>query len=250
MALSDVTKTETQAPATETAKAGFASAEDFRKLGQQTRNAEKQSDAAYADKEGSKQGAIAFVCALGDPNRKQNRVEGENKNIPSYAVVGYKFKLLEDMTIPHAPLKQNCKTPVDVEPMTEVAHKAGDVVILNLVETGALLSRVEFAGKASGEGEVVALTVKISKDRPEPLPILKKVGEGSIKANMELIADMVGATDTEKGKPQIKAEFAEAFSVLYNRTKTASKQAGTPKAGEAAAEIAAAFRSFYGQKNA
>ena len=43
--------------------------------------------------EGSKSDKVAFVCALGDPNRKQARVENKT-TIPSYVVVGYKVKVL------------------------------------------------------------------------------------------------------------------------------------------------------------
>lgn len=198
--------------------------------------------------EGSKSDKVAFVCALGDPNKKQARVEGK-QSIDSYAVVGYKFKALEDMTVPFAPIKEGFKSLTDVEPATEKAVKAGEVFALNLVETAQLISRIEYAGKFCGEDDVVVLSVKASKSREELLPILSKQGTGSIKSNMELIAEMQGATADSKGTPVIKPEFAESFSNLYVK-KVAKRGTGTKdkKAGEGQANIAAAFRNLYASK--
>lgn len=198
--------------------------------------------------EGSKSDKVAFVCALGDPNKKQARVEGK-QSIDSYAVVGYKFKALEDMTVPFAPIKEGFKSLTDVEPATEKPVKAGEVFALNLVETAQLISRIEYAGKFCGEDETVVLSVKASKSREELLPILSKQGAGSIKSNMELIAEMQGATADSKGTPVIKPEFADSFGKLYVR-KTAKRGTGTrdKKAGEGQANIAAAFRNLYASK--
>lgn len=200
--------------------------------------------------EGSKSDKVAFVCALGDPSRKQARVENKT-SVPSYVVVGYKFRALEDMTVPHAPLKQGMRTILDVEEATEKQIPAGQEFHLNIVETAMLISRVEYAGRFSGEGVQVALSVKTSNDREEPLPILNKVGAGSIKENMELIADMVGGDGTEKnrGTAQVKDEYAETFGALYTRRSLQKKSAGaTKKAGEGQADIAAAFRAYYGKQ--
>lgn len=198
--------------------------------------------------EGSKSDKVAFVCALGDPNRKQARVENK-ATIPSFVVVGYKFKVLEDMTVPFAPIRQDMKTVLDVEPATERQVKAGEVVALNIVETAMFISRMEFAGKFTGEGTSVFLSAKTSQDRPEPLPILNKTGNGSIKDNMELIADMIGADATNKGTPQIKEEFKESFGAIYVKKNLTKKSAGSAKkAGEGQADIAAAFRNYYASK--
>lgn len=202
--------------------------------------------------EGSKSDKVAFVCALGDPNRKQARVENGN-SIPSYVVVGYQFKVLEDMTVPYAPIKADFKSPLDVEAISERQVKAGEVVSLNIVETADFISRIEFAGRFTGEGTGVSLSAKVSNDRPEPLPILVKIGDGSIKENMVLIADMIGANDAEniKGTPRIKEEFAEAFGVLYSKKSIGKKSTGAnKKAGEGQADIAAAFRALYASKRA
>lgn len=200
--------------------------------------------------EGSKSDKVAFVCALGDPSRKQARVENKT-SVPSYVVVGYKFRALEAMTVPKAPLKQGMKTILDVEEATERQVAAGEEFSLNIVETAMLISKVEYAGRFSGEGTQVALSVKTSNDREEPLPILNKVGAGSIKENMELIADMVGGDGTEKnrGTAQVKPEYAETFGALYTRRSLTKKSAGAAKkAGEGQADIAAAFRAYYGKQ--
>lgn len=197
--------------------------------------------------EGSKSDKVAFVCALGDPNRKQARVENKT-SVPSYVVVGYKFKVLEDMTVPFAPIAKDWKTPLDVEPAQERAVKAGEIVALNIVETAMFISRLEFAGKFSGEGTAVCLSAKSAQDRPEVLPILNKVGNGSIKENMELIADMVGATADSKGTPHIKDEYAASFGELYKKKAISKKGTKAKEAGEGQKDIAAAFRNYYANK--
>lgn len=202
--------------------------------------------------EGSKRDKVKFICALGDPNKKQSRKEGK-ASIDSFVVVGYKVKVLEDMTVPNAPLKQDFTSLIDTEPSTEVAVKAGQEVILNIAELGEFISREEFAGQFTGEGEEVVITAKNAQNRPEPLPVLKKLsGVGSIKANMELIADMVGAGDGKKGTPKIKDEFKEKFGVLYTKKSAGKKSTGgtAKNNGEAAADIAAAFRALYASKKA
>jgi hypothetical protein len=231
----------TPAPATK----AVTKTEAFKQQGASLRAQMSEDEKAL---EGSKSDKVAFVCALGDPNRKQARVE-KKTTIPSYVVVGYKFKVLEDMTVPFAPIRQDMKTVLDVEPATERQVKAGDIVALNIVETAMFISRMEFAGKFTGEGTSVFLSAKTSQDRPEPLPILNKTGSGSIKDNMELIADMIGADANSKGTPQIKEEYKESFGAIYAKKSLRKKSAGSAKkAGEGQADIAAAFRNYYASK--
>lgn len=242
----DATATATAPTPATPAKAGAnTKTEQFKQDGANIRSQYTDDQKAL---EGSKSDKVAFVCALGDPNKKQARVEGK-QSIDSYAVVGYKFKALEDMTVPFAPIKEGFKSLTDVEPATEKPVKAGEVFALNLVETAQLISRIEYAGKFCGEDEVVVLSVKASKSREELLPILSKQGAGSIKSNMELIAEMQGVTADSKGTPVIKPEFADSFGKLYVK-KTAKRGTGTKdrKAGEGQANIAAAFRNLYASK--
>lgn len=201
-------------------------------------------------KEGSKRDKVAFVCCLADPNRKQSRMS-KSYSIKSYQVVGYKFKLLEDTMVPHAPLKEKPSSMLDTEEITLVPHKAGEIVALNLVETGAFISREEYAGQFTGEGKGVYVLAKYAKTRGNvPLPALRYIGSGSVKENLEFIADMVGATDTKKGTPVIKEEYKDIFGVLYNKKRAGKKPEEDKPSGEAAANVAAAFRNFYKQKTA
>lgn len=195
--------------------------------------------------EGSKSDKVVFVAALGDPNKPQARREGKEDK-PSFVVVGYAFKAKEDMTVPKANLNSNFKSFMDVGEITEVPVKAGETFYLNVFETGALISRPEYAGKFTGDGVSVQFTVKFSNNREEPLPVLNKSGKGSIKENMILVADMVGATGDSKGTPQVKAEFAEKFGVLYEKRAAVrrSSAAGNNAAGESTSNMAAAFNEY------
>jgi hypothetical protein len=245
MALSDkITASATETAPVTAPKATASKTSAFKDKGASLRAQMSEDQKAV---EGSKSDKVAFVCALGDPNRKQARVENKT-SVPSFVVVGYKFKVLEDMDVPFAPLKQGMKSILDVEPATTKHVSAGTIVALNIVETAMFISQIEFAGKFSGEGIEVCLSAKASQDRPDPLPILNKQGTGSIKENMELIADMVGADANSKGTPQIKAEFVESFGALYTKKSITKTSSATKKAGEGQKDIAAAFRNYYANK--
>ena len=92
MALSAKVKEQEVAPTQEQVKVDKekSGAEAFRAEGAKIRAAMSQDERAV---EGKKSDTIAFVSALGNPARKQDRVEG-GKSIPCYEVVGYKFKAL------------------------------------------------------------------------------------------------------------------------------------------------------------
>ena len=142
--------------------------ESFRNNGASEREAMSEDQKQL---EGSASDKVAFVCALGNPAKPQKRVEN-GKPVDSYQVVGFRFNLSESMNIPVAPLKHGCKSLIDVEGLTEVNHPAG-MVDLNLLEMGAFISKIEFAGTFTGGDKPVMLSAKVSKDRDEPLPILK-----------------------------------------------------------------------------
>lgn len=197
--------------------------------------------------EGSKSDKVVFVGALGDPNKPQFRKEG-GQDIPSYVVVGYAFKALEDMVVPRADLKSGFKNFMDVGAITEEQVKAGQTFYLNVFETGALIAKDEYAGSFTGEGVEVSIGVKFAQNRVEPLPVLNKVGKGSVKENMILIADMQGADPAKKikGTPVIKDEFASKFSVLYEKRVAGKKNSGTAgrQQGEATKDLAKAFSAY------
>lgn len=195
--------------------------------------------------EGSKSNTIEFLACLGDPSRKQKRaVKGES--VDSLMVVGYALKVLEDCEVPYAPLKQGFKTLTDCEPIQMKPAKAGETVYLNNFECGYLISQPQYAGTFDANGTTVQFTVKWSNDRPDPLPILKKVGEGSIKESMMEIAE----STTVDGKTTWKVkEGFEKFSALYVR-KSASRTGRAAKANSAVQkDLARAFLAYVNEKN-
>lgn len=194
--------------------------------------------------EGSKRNAVAFVACLGDPARKQSR---KTKGVyeESFRVVGYRFKILEDMTIKRAKLSDNCKDLLDVQPFTEEAVKAGTEVNLNVAEAGMLIVSPGFDGAIEGEGKRVYVHPINSQTRKDPYPALRTT-EGSIKENMILIAEMEGQVDGKGGTPKLKEGF-EDFAPLYKRTKTTRAGSGAKaKQLENVEDAAAAFRKLWG----
>lgn len=257
MALSDVTKGANAPAGTATAPAPATGTKTGKKGSDGRHDALVNQGRAIRTKmteeekqlEGSKSDKIAFVGALGDPNRPQYRKEN-NEDKPSYVVVGYAFKALEDTVVPRADIKSGFRNFMDVGPMSEESVKAGQTFYLNIFETGAMISKSIYAGSFSGEGVTVTLGAKYAQNREEPLPVLNKQGKGSVKENMILIADMQGASDDPdkkvKGTPVIKEEFASKFSVLYEK-RVAGKPGSGAKAkaaGESTKDIAAAFNAF------
>ena len=234
--LDNLTTTESTA----SKKSASAKVETFKNQGASIR---KTNTDLYAEGvEGSKQDKVAFVAALGNPAKSQPRIE-DNQNKPSYQVVGYRFRLLEDMEVPSAPFKEECKGTMDTEPITMVAGKAGQEVDLNIIETAYMISQPQFAGKFTGEGSEVILTAKQSKSREDLLPVLRKAG-GTIKEPMILIADMIGADENTKGKAQIKEEFAKFAPLLRKRSRGTGASKGAKNANTAA-NLAAAFFDLY-----
>lgn len=253
MALSDVTKGAV-APAGKAPEAGATATtgkkgkdERHEKLVAQGHAIRTKMSDEEKQLEGSKSDKVVFVGALGDPNKPQFRKEN-NQDIPSYVVVGYAFKALEDMEVPRADIKSGFKNFMDVGAMSTETVKAGETFYLNVFETGALISKNIYAGTFSGEGTTVTLAAKYAQNREEPLPVLNKVGKGSVKENMILIADMIGADPDKKvkGTPQIKDEFASKFAVLYEKRVAGKKgsSAGSKATGESTKDIAAAFNAY------
>lgn len=241
MAISDALNNEVT-KTTEPAKANASQkrSEVFKNQGVAARAALTDDQKAA---EGSKSATITFKGCLGNPARPQSRVQ-KGESVPSLTVVGYEFVSSEPITIDVLPIKEGFKSlsDVDYENASTKQVAAGEVFALNAMETAALISRSEYAGKFSGDGKDVTLSAKFANDRPDPLPILK-TSEGSIKDVMNPVADMV------EGKPVVKEQYAEKFAVLFARKK-ATKTGATKvaQAGEAEKNIAAAFRQFLDSK--
>ena len=195
--------------------------------------------------EGSKAGELVFVAALGNPMRKQSRVQN-GADIESFEVVGYKFKSTSDITVDVADFKSDWKELTDVDFVGQRQIKAGEEFNLNLVETGLLLSNIVYGGRASGNPDKkVILSATISKDRKEPRPVLKidtAAGlKGSVKENMILIAE------NQNGTGVVKPGY-EKFAPLFNKVSLKKVTGATKDTGEGTANIAAAFRALYNNK--
>lgn len=199
--------------------------------------------------EGSKSDKVEFIAVLMNPAKKSSRVENK-KSIPSHPVVGYKLRLLEDAMVPYAPLKSN--NELDVENITYVQRKAGEVISLNIIETGAFISMVEYGGRFCGNGKAVVIGAAFSKERQgEPRPVLNlEENIGSIKTSMELIADMK-TVEGGGSVAVVKDEFKDTFGKLFVKKSVGAKpnRGGQPKtAGESYKNLAAAFRDMYAKR--
>lgn len=195
--------------------------------------------------EGSKSDKVAFVCCLINPAKRQNRVANK-ESILAYQNVGYKFKALEDMQVPVAPLKEKFASDVDVENVTFKPVKKGEIFALNICETGILITQLPYAGSFTGEGQTVTVTVRHANNRPDPLPVLRKVGS-SIKEVVEEVATK--ATVDGKDVYTVKDEYAEKFGVYFRKDSARKKSAdASKKSGERQKDVAAAFRDFYAAK--
>lgn len=232
-----------KAPVTQAPKSGIvkgsgnsSKTEEFRLKGKTLR--EGMSDDQRAQ-EGSKSDTVAFVATLANPAKPQRRKKG-SEYIESKRPCGYQFKILEDTTVPVAPLKAECKSELDVElPATERPVKAGEIVSLNIIETAIFISRFEYAGTFRGEGTEVFIVPTASAKRVDPTPCLRQTG-GSIKENMIMVAEMVD------GKAKVLPEFEESFAPLFRERKTHRHGSGKgTKAGETTKNTAAAFRALY-----
>lgn len=220
------------------ATGGTSTVEAFKAEGAKLRETNAE---LYADGEGSMQDKVAFVATLVDPSKSQPRTSN-GASVPGFKVIGYRFKLLDNMEIPKADLKEGCKTLVDTEPIQMEQKAAGEEVDLNLVETAYLISQPQFAGKFTGEGVEVCLTAKKAKSRDELLPVLRKAN-GVIKDNYIEVASVV---KDENGKKDVTLlpEF-EKFKPIVIRTRGGKKAGTSKKKAESAANLAAAFFNLY-----
>ena len=104
---------------------------------------------------GSKSDKVEFVCALCDPSTPDitpaNKEKGTPKKVES-TIVGYAFKVLEDMEVPDCgggdDMKNNNMSFVN--PKGTRMAKAGETIYLTRFETGAFLSQIEFNARATG----------------------------------------------------------------------------------------------------
>lgn len=234
-------------PATPTAPAasGKSGSKPSEVLKQQGASIRATMTADQKAVEGSKRDKVAFVASIGDPSHRQSRSE-HGTSVPSVQIVGYRLKALEDMTVPVSPLKPDCQHYFDCEGLSEKPVKAGETFDVNLVEMTLLITRPEYAGRFTGEGQSVKISSSSTQDKAKVRPIFRN-GEnsGSIKGNIIMIADIVGKdTDpTGKGQAIIKEEFREKFGCLVR--KRSAKKSGSAVNTDGIADLAAAFGAIY-----
>ena len=194
--------------------------------------------------EGTKSASSEFLNCLGDPTHPTKLPNGDK----SYKVCGYELKVLEDTNVPVAPFVEQVKgnylnvaDEISTRPV-----KAGEVIHLNIVETAALISQIEYAGRFSGGSKTVILGATSSKDREEPLPILRLADPqaGSIKEGMQL----VGTTKTADAPAKVADKYADTFANLFNRARRSTGD-GSPKAvKQPERDYAAGFRKMFASK--
>lgn len=105
---------------------------------------------------GEKRAQLAFVCPLGDPsNQDTTRVKNadgtENRKVTS-TIVGYKFKVLEEMQVPDCGTNEGFKKdPMNYDNLEAWrTAKKGEEIKLTPFETALLLSQPEFNGGCDG----------------------------------------------------------------------------------------------------
>lgn len=103
----------------------------------------------------SKSGSVAFVAPLGDPSHPDVTTDKEGKKSVTPYIVGYRFKALEDMVVPHCGLGEDARKNLMsfIDKNATLAVKAGQEFDMTRFDTGLLLATPEFNGKITGEGK-------------------------------------------------------------------------------------------------
>lgn len=200
---------------------------------------------------GSKSHTIAFVAALGDPSRdditpKENKDGTTTKSVDP-VIVGYRFKVLEDMEVPDCgagpDMKDNVMTYVDSN--GKKAVKAGTLVDLTKFETAMLLSPPEFNGKATGGEKAVTCAYqtnarrlpdgtvsKVSSAVAVPSVSLRAVG-GSIK-DFEMIPVLTfDREQSANGVKKVNKKIIPGFEKWESLCRVATRRSSTGSAAGA-----------------
>lgn len=126
---------------------------------------------------GSKSATLHFIAALGDPSRDDVTpivVNGKKEKKVDPTIVGYQFKSDVDLQVPNVMpgdgIKNNLMSYTGDTTAT-VLVKAGTPFNLTKFETGMLISREEYNGRATGGEKQVLATYTISA---------KKASDGSL----------------------------------------------------------------------
>lgn len=165
---------------------------------------------------GSKSDTLVFKTLLGtNAQKSQRRVQGsERADCPK--TVGALFVSTEDIEIPEIDVTLNNKTGIEPDQVQWKSVKAGEEFQLSIYEVMYLITKPEYGGFASYEGnpravQFIAKTKAFLENKaklPTPTLTLEK-GMGSIKASITEIDEKVG------GVWKVKDQYAEKFGPLY-----------------------------------
>lgn len=194
----------------------------------------------------SKCDKIAFVAALGDPSRDDVTPADVEKGIARRVdptIVGFAFKILEDMEVPDcgipADLKENNMAYVDKEGKKMV--KAGETVYLTRFETGMLLAPQEFNGKATGGQMPVGCTFTVKKKTTKagavstvsgantvPVVSLRPLKTGMSIKDIEMINVLTFTSEKkENGQTRKTRKIVPGFEKWESLCKVSASSAGT-----------------------
>lgn len=118
---------------------------------------------------GQKRKTVAFVAPLGDPSKQDTTtvkaLDGTKSKKVTSTIVGYRFRILEDMQIPDCGTNAGLKDdPMNFDVVDRWRPvKAGEEVDLTPFETALLLSQPQFNGGCDG-GEKPVSCVYLNKN--------------------------------------------------------------------------------------
>lgn len=200
---------------------------------------------------GSKSDKIQFMAPLGDPSRDDittTEKDGKAVRTVTPTIVGYQFKVLEDMEVPECGTGDDLKNnPMSFkDPNGKRMAKAGEIINLTRFETGMLLSPPEFNARATGgDGIKVVCAYQVTGTRTKTGAVAKasessKIPTVSLRALEGSVKDvaMVHVLDCEtktreNGTTQkirhIKPGFEKWEPLCKSATRKPSTAAATPK---------------------
>lgn len=219
---------------------------------------------------GSKSDTLVFVAPLGDPSRDDvtpiTKKDGTQEKDISPTIFGYAFKSTEDIDIPDfGTPKDLVGNSMDYENLDGSRHvKAGEVFYLTRMETGALMSRDEYSGLATG-GEMGVLAVfgvakKQSKNGAvaaanSDIPTVSlRALKGSIK-NIKMIDILSYTSEPGAGGRPIKKRtinpgFEKWSSLAAQRVKPKGTRTGAAKPVSKKNDRALTFKAILEKKRA
>lgn len=213
---------------------------------------------------------LAFVRPLGDPSNKDttrlNSPDGTASVKTTPTIVGYKFKVLEDLRIPDCGTNEGFKNdPMNFEnPDNWIDVKAGTEVNLTPYETALLLSQPEFNGGCDG-GEKPVICVymdRATKSRAGEVArvssttrvprVSLRAATGSIKdfdIEHVLEYEVVKTGNTNRKIRTLNPGFEKWAPLAMNKPKkTSSATASSDSAREVAHQGAQSFLAYVNRR--